>query len=188
MIERAPQVPIRARRREALLDRLADHVLEHGLARATLRALAEAAGTSNRMLLYYFKDKNDLLVALLAHLAVRVMALVDLGPRRLPQAAMLRTLWDAARSPALAPYMRLFLELGVAAGRGEQPHDKAAAAMAKGFVAFVGGALDVGDADHETTAALILAQLDGLFVLRASGLKNEADAAADLMIARAGEF
>jgi AcrR family transcriptional regulator len=41
-----------------LLDRLADYVLAHGLTASSLRPLARAAGTSDRMLLYYFADKD----------------------------------------------------------------------------------------------------------------------------------
>ena len=52
---------IRNDRREAAIERMADHVLSEGLAAGTLRPLAAAAGTSDRMLLYYFADKDELL-------------------------------------------------------------------------------------------------------------------------------
>ena len=38
--------------RTRLLDRLAAHVIAHGLSAASLRPLAKAAGTSDRMLMY----------------------------------------------------------------------------------------------------------------------------------------
>jgi len=41
-------------RREDLLDRVTDHVLEHGLIGLTLRPVAAAIGTSDRMLIYHF--------------------------------------------------------------------------------------------------------------------------------------
>ena len=47
-------------RRGELLDRMAAHLLAHGLEGANLRPLARAAGTSDRMLLYYFADKEEL--------------------------------------------------------------------------------------------------------------------------------
>ena len=46
-------------KRAALIDKLADHVLADGLLHASLRPLAKAVGTSDRMLLYYFKDKDS---------------------------------------------------------------------------------------------------------------------------------
>ncbi|MFZ9395925.1 MAG: TetR family transcriptional regulator, partial [Erythrobacter sp.] len=47
--------------REILLPRLAAHVLAHGLAGASLRPLARAAGTSARMLIYHFGSKERLI-------------------------------------------------------------------------------------------------------------------------------
>ena len=55
--------------RETLLPMLAAHVMEHGLGTASLRPLAKAAGTSDRMLIYHFGSKEGLIDALLRHLA-----------------------------------------------------------------------------------------------------------------------
>src|SRR5580693_6683546 len=68
---------IRDERREAAIERMADHLLLEGLGAATLRPLAAAAGTSDRMLLYYFSDKDELLSATLQRLAARMTAQLD---------------------------------------------------------------------------------------------------------------
>ena len=70
-------MPRKSMSRETLLPRLAEFVLQHGLSNASLRPLAKAAGTSDRMLLYHFKSKEDLLVELLAHLADDYAGLLD---------------------------------------------------------------------------------------------------------------
>ena len=56
---------------------MADHLLAAGLTGVNLRALAAAAGTSDRMLLYYFTDKDELLAATLACIAARLTAKLD---------------------------------------------------------------------------------------------------------------
>jgi len=43
---------VRTDRRQAALERMADHLLREGMTGASLRPLAAAAGTSDRMLLY----------------------------------------------------------------------------------------------------------------------------------------
>src|SRR6202034_1512844 len=68
---------VRSDRRQAAIERMADHLLLEGLGAATLRPLAAAAGTSDRMLLYYFADKDDLLSATLHRLAARMTAQLD---------------------------------------------------------------------------------------------------------------
>jgi AcrR family transcriptional regulator len=51
-----------AARREALLERILDYACEHGLSELSLRPLAKAVGSSPRVLLYYFKSKDALIV------------------------------------------------------------------------------------------------------------------------------
>ena len=55
--------------KETLLPLLAAHVIEHGLGGASLRPLAKAAGTSDRMLIYHFGDKETLVRDLLEYIS-----------------------------------------------------------------------------------------------------------------------
>ncbi len=59
-------------RRAALLDMIADHLLAAGLGKSSLRLLAAACRTSDRMLLYYFADKDSLMVAALQAISLRL--------------------------------------------------------------------------------------------------------------------
>jgi AcrR family transcriptional regulator len=47
-------------RHDELLEQATDHVLEHGLIGLTLRPLAAAIGTSDRMLIYHFGSRDAL--------------------------------------------------------------------------------------------------------------------------------
>lgn len=168
----------RDHRRAALLDAMADHLLVHGLAGSPLRALAKAAETSDRMLLYYFADRDELLGALLDHIAARLHALlatVDPAPR--PWTELLRALHAQASTPGLRPYMQLFLDLAAAAGRGEEPHRTAAARIAGGFIDWTAARLDPAEGPPPARAALLLATLDGLLLLDGAGRAAEATAA-----------
>jgi AcrR family transcriptional regulator len=49
--------------RDALLARAIGHFAEHGVGDTSLRALAEAIGTSHRMLIYHFDSRDGLLAA-----------------------------------------------------------------------------------------------------------------------------
>ena len=165
-------------RRQALLDAMADHLLAHGFARSPLRALARAAGTSDRMLLYYFADRDELLTVLLDHIAARLHALLAAADAQpMPFATLLRFLWEQTRTPDLRPYLQLFLDLATAAGRGEEPHRTAAARIASGFIDWTAARLDSAEGDPAPRAALLLATLDGLFLLDGAGRGEEAAAA-----------
>ncbi len=172
----------RIRRREAVLDRLADHILAHGLAGANLRALAASAGTSDRMLLYYFKDKDDLLATVLGHLAARVMQLLDrslaLG-ERLGANTLQSILAQAVRSANMRPFMRVWLELAAGASVAQEPHRAIAGQIADGFIAWLEDHLDVpAPAARSAQAAQILAMIEGIALLDALGRPELAEAAA----------
>ena len=173
---------IRNDRREAAIERMADHVLSEGLAAATLRPLAAAAGTSDRMLLYYFADKGELLTATLERIAARMMAQLDgaipAEPRR-PFPALLEQVWAAMASESLQPYMPLWLDLASGAARGLQPHREIAGDIADGFLAWVAIRLQPGaGGEPSLLAPLFLASIEGMYLLKAIGRGELADSAA----------
>lgn len=155
---------IRDARREAALDRIADHLLAAGLAGASLRPLARAAGTSDRMLLYYFTDKDELLGLALERIALRLANLLDAAipaGTRLPEPALRAAVWAGMRAPAMAPYMRIWLDLAAASGRGEEPHRAIAGRIADLFHAWLADRLD-GPAD---AAARLFGRLEGALLI-----------------------
>ena len=161
----------RENRRDALVDRMADYLLAEGLAGATLRPLAAAAGTSDRMLLYYFSDKDELLTAILERIAARILAALNdiIAPRR-PFMALLNDVWTVLGSPQYRPYMEIWYDLAASAARGLEPHRKVSGVIADGYLAWIESRLghDAGRLPRQT-APLLLATLQGLYLLDAIG-------------------
>lgn len=173
---------IRDERRQAAIERMADHVLSEGLGAATLRPLAAAAGTSDRMLLYYFADKDELLAATLDRVARRMLAQLDdaipAEPRR-PFAMLLQEVWAAMASESLQPFMPLWLDLASRAARGTQPHRDIAGAIGDGFLAWVAIRLQPeGEREPASQAPLFLMAIEGMYLLKAIGRGDIADLAA----------
>lgn len=69
--------PTPSSRRSHLLEAAYRYTLEHGLADLSLRPLAAAIGSSPRVLLYLFGDKDGLVRALLARARVDELTLLD---------------------------------------------------------------------------------------------------------------
>ena len=63
-------------KRDELTEAATDYVLEHGLIGLSLRPLAAALGTSDRMLIYHFGSKDELIAAVLAASNDRSMAFI----------------------------------------------------------------------------------------------------------------
>ena len=152
---------------------MADHVLAKGLAGATLRPLAAAVGTSDRMLLYYFTDKDELLTAVLERIAARLLAQLDnLLPSGSPQPfdALMEQIRTIFGSDTLKAYMHVWLDMISAAARGTQPHRTVAGIIADGYLAWVVSHLAPQEGRSlPRSAALFLAVFEGMYLFDALG-------------------
>lgn len=164
-------------RRAALIDRLADHVLAHGLTASSLRPLAQAAGTSDRMLLYYFKDKAEIIGATLDCIAVRMMAAMAPPAVAQPQPlAVLRAqLAATVRDPQFWPYLRVWLEMASRAAHGDLLYRSVGERIGRAFLAWGEAQLATADpAARRAEAAQLLVMTEGLVLITSLGLDEVA--------------
>jgi len=168
-------------RRAVLLEALADHVLAHGLSASSLRPLAKAAGLSDRMLLYHFKDKAEVIAATLETVAARQMAglSVAAGPP-LPLAALRLRLADTLLGEASWPYMRLWLEVAALAAQGDAMLAGIGERIGRAFLAW-GAAQITADTPEQRAreAAQLLTGVEGMVLLKAIGMADVARVAID---------
>lgn len=167
-------------RRAALVERLADHVLVHGLGSATLRPLAAAVGTSDRMLLYYFPDKAALVAAILITVAARMTVLLDAHRVAAPLSAdaLHAQLLPLVLDDALWPFMQLWLEIAAHAARGDAVCRRVGEGIARGFVAWLAPQIAAVTASSaQADAVRLLMSIEGGVLLKSLGLGAEVAAA-----------
>ncbi len=178
----------RPEQREVFLSGAVEHVLRHGVATLSLRPLAAALGTSDRMLLYYFASREQLLTAVLGvvgeRLQVQLAAALPAGP--VPPATLLRGLAGALQDPATESSLRLYVEVSGLAARGHEPHRTVAAAVAEGWLSWLGSRLDVPDDERADAAAGVLAVVDGILLVRFLVPGQVADRAAGWLTGQLG--
>jgi AcrR family transcriptional regulator len=115
-------MPRQTARREQVAEAATDYVLEHGLVGLSLRPLAAELGTSDRMLLYHFDGKDDLVATVLRVSNDRSVARIrELEPADDVRAAVLG-LWRAVTSPTLDRCQRLYLEAAALGLFGREPY------------------------------------------------------------------
>lgn len=174
------------KKQRMFLDRMAAHVLENGLTGASLRPLAKAAGTSDRMLIYHFGSKEGLVAALLTHLAAMFTATLDgaLPPGRAAGRPECLTeiagLMDRPEASAFAP---VWLDIVSGAARGAPGYRETAGDIVEGFLAWIAARLPENDPDPGAGAALILTLVEGALVMGAAG---RADVPRDALAALSG--
>ena len=167
-------------RRADLVDRLTDHVLAHGLGAASLRPLAAAAGTSDRMLLYYFPDKAALVGAVLEAAATRMTVLLDAHRCHEPRspAALHDHLIPFVLDDALWPFMQLWLEIASQAARGDPLCRQVGEGIARGFLAWICEQLVAESSDaRRIDATQVLMRVEGAVLLKSLGLALEVEQA-----------
>lgn len=164
--------------KQALLSALADYVLEHGLNTASLRPMAAAANTSDRMLIYHFGSKDGLIVELLEFLASRMATGLDeaIPPSRFETEQLLvQEILGLMRSAPFNPYVRVWLDIVSAAGQGNLAHRHAGHAIIGVFLDWLAKRHPQGaiGAPHALTF------IEGSIVMDALGHQSVADAAID---------
>ena len=158
-------------RRKQLLESLADHLLAEGLQSASLRPLAAAAGTSDRMLLHYFADKEELLTATLNVVTQRLIVLLNsIRADPMPFHSLLPHLAAMIKDVRIQPYLRLWLELVTFAAGEKEPFRSIARHIFTTFLNWIASALHVeNEQEREPLAALTLAIVEGLVLFDALG-------------------
>ncbi|MDR7251495.1 AcrR family transcriptional regulator [Nocardioides sp. BE266] len=109
-------------RREAWTRAATDYVLREGLIGLSLRPLAASLGTSDRMLLYHFGTKDDLVAAILREANDRSVAYVTDLPASADLRAAVHDLWSAWGSPPLEPCTRTYIEAAALGLLGREPY------------------------------------------------------------------
>lgn len=108
-----------AGRRRQLLDALIDEFASGGIGDRSLRDVAAAVGTSHRMLLHHFTSRDELLLAIVAEVELRQMAVLSELPT--DPAESVAAMWATLCRPELRPFERLFFECYSRGAQGEEP-------------------------------------------------------------------
>ena len=109
-------------RRDELLEQVTDHVLAHGLIGLTLRPLAAAIGTSDRMLIYHFRSRDALVSEVVAHATARAIAEVDALPAAPTVRSAVNRLWSAYCEEPLSSLLTLYCQAAASGLIGEEPY------------------------------------------------------------------
>lgn len=147
-------------RRRQLLDALVTEFATGGVGDRSLRAVADAVGTSHRMLLHHFGSREGLLVAIVEEVERRQMGLLA----ELPDDPVegFAAMWADVRRPELRQFERLFFECYARAAQGEKPFARMVPGAVDGWLREVKEAAD-GPVDP-ALARLGLAVIRGLLL------------------------
>ena len=182
---RAPD-PIK---REELLRDVVRYLEERGVNDMSLAPMAEALGTSKRMLLYYFGDRGELLSQALEASRPRVGEIFQNVSTEDEFADAARALWHALTRGGQRRTVRMLLQVLSLAGTDPETYGPYARTAVDAMLEPIADALvSLGyrRPDARTRATLVVSGLRGLCQdLLVTGQSSRVDSAAELLIAAA---
>ncbi len=158
----------RGAKRLRLTEALADLVLEEGLDALSLRPAAARLGTSDRMLLYYFGTKAEMLADVLGCVVARFAAHLAGVTRnvRIPPHQMVGFTAELMTSEAGRPYANVWFEIAARAARDDKIFATAAEMMAERWNEWIVRSVHFpAGVAPRSAAAMMLAIVNGIILL-----------------------
>ena len=152
------------KRRQEIVSIVAMHLVRDGFQNSGLRAIAKSVGLSDRMIMYYFETKEELIAEALSMIGEN---LADGMDQSLPQGngtvnQILAALLQSGQSEEVKAVMRLWFEIIGLSMRGQEPYQKTVALLLERSEERIRAKLR---ADQKHRAREVLARLEGELML-----------------------
>jgi AcrR family transcriptional regulator len=157
-----------------------------GMSRLTFGRVAKQLGISDRIVVYYFPTKDDLVSAVLLSLADRLLEVLQpafASPARDHQ-DLLRSAWPLLARTDVDPVFALFFEANGLAAAGREPYRTLVPQLVEAWIAWAMEYLEGTPTQRRTEAESAIAVVDGLLLLRQLAGPAAADRAARRLGAR----
>jgi AcrR family transcriptional regulator len=161
-----PKTPVATQhKRKEIIARVAAHLLREGFRNSGLRALAKSAGISDRMAMYYFETKEELVAEALLLLADGFSHSLDsLLPEKATSGSRIVTaLVESALKAESRPMLMLWLEIVGLAVRGDEPYRATARIFLARWIEWIQARLEPR---QKHRAQALLAQVEGEVMIR----------------------
>lgn len=141
---------------------------DDGLSQLTFGRIAKRLGISDRIVVYYFPTKDDLIGEVLYAMGTQLQA--TLAPTFSSPAAdhveLLRSAWPILARPDADPVFALFFEAAGLAATGLEPYRSLVPQLVEAWIDWAAEFVSGTRARRRTEAAATIAILDGLLLLR----------------------
>jgi AcrR family transcriptional regulator len=166
--------------KEAILEGAIAAAFDEGLSQLTFGRLAKRLGTSDRVVVYYFPSKDELIIEILLALGSELQAALatTLSTPPADHVALVHAVWPVVTRPEADPVFALFFEAAGLAAAGREPYRTIVPQLVEGWIGWAADLLSGTAAKRRRVAAAAIATIDGLLILRQLAGRETADLAA----------
>ncbi|MCU0296631.1 MAG: TetR/AcrR family transcriptional regulator [Candidatus Nanopelagicales bacterium] len=171
-------------RREDMLEAAKEIARSDGLGALSFGRVARQLGTNDRTVVYYFPSKAELIGAVLVSLGEDLQDLLAEAfvEEPLPPSDLGRRAWKVLARDETQPIFALFFEILGQAAVGASPFVDLAPLLVNDWLRWLEPRIAIADPDRRHCAALaLLAQIDGLLLLRTAAGSDAAHDAAGVL-------
>lgn len=166
--------------KEEILEGAAAVAFDDGLSQLTFGRVAKRLGINDRIVVYYFPSKDDLVGDVLTVMGARLQE--ALAPAFTAAVAdhveLVRVAWPVLARDEADPVFALFFEASGLASAGIEPYRTLVPQMIEAWIAWAAELLSGTPAVRRAQAEASIALIDGLLLLRQLGGPAAADRAA----------
>jgi AcrR family transcriptional regulator len=154
--------------KDEILDGALAAAFEEGLSQLTFGRIAKRLGISDRIVVYYFPTKDDLIGEVLVAMGTQLQE--TLAPAFSSPVAdhvgLLRAAWPVLARPEADPVFALFFEAGGLAATGREPYRSLVPQLVEAWIAWSSEFISGTPARRRAEAEAAIAVIDGLLLLR----------------------
>ena len=157
--------------------------LDEGLSQLTFGRLAKRLGISDRIIVYYFPSKDDLISEVIVAMGLQLqqtLAAAFTTPAA-DHRELMAAAWPVVATPESDRVFALFFEANGLAAVGRAPYRDLVPALVQTWIDWAAGFIDGTPAQRRKEAETAVALLDGLLLLRQLAGPEAGDRAAATM-------
>lgn len=166
--------------KEEILEGALAAAFDEGLSQITFGRLAKRLGVSDRVIVYYFPSKDDLVSEVLVGVGLELQATLAhaISEPVDDHLELVRAVWPVLARRDADPVFALFFEAGGLAAAGREPYRTLVPFLVEQWIVWAQGHLRGPAARRHGEASAAIAMIDGLLLLRQLGGADAADTAA----------
>jgi AcrR family transcriptional regulator len=154
--------------REDILGGALEVAFDDGLSQLTFGRVAKRLGISDRVVVYYFPSKDELVTGVLFAVGGQLQETLEpvFGSPATDYLELVRAAWPVVATPAADAVFALFFEANGLATAGREPFRGLVPQLVEGWIAWAAGFFQGTPAQRRTEAETAIALLDGLLLVR----------------------
>ncbi|MDH4074406.1 MAG: TetR/AcrR family transcriptional regulator [Acidimicrobiia bacterium] len=166
--------------KEEILAAALESAFDDGLSQLTFGRLAKRLGISDRIVVYYFPTKDDLITEVITSLGRQLqetLAAAFAAPAA-GHVALARTAWPVLARADVDPVFALFFEAAGLAVARREPYHTLVPQLIEAWIAWASALIEGTPAVRRAEAEAAVALIDGLLIMRLTAGPDQANRAA----------